>query len=77
VLELTVVTGRGEILDCSPSLRPRLFDAVRSGLGQFAVIVRARVRLVQVLPLTRYYQLPYGRWPGPAALVEACASKLC
>jgi cytokinin dehydrogenase len=59
VLELTVVTGRGEILDCSPSLRPRLFDAVRSGLGQFAVIVRARVRLVPVLPLTRYYQLPY------------------
>jgi FAD/FMN-containing dehydrogenase len=60
VLALTVVTGRGEIVDCSPASRPLLFDAVRSGFGQHAVIARARLRLVPVLPTTRYYQLPYG-----------------
>jgi FAD/FMN-containing dehydrogenase len=59
VLELTVVTGRGEVVTCSPTRRRPLFDAVRSGLGQFGVIVRARVRLMPVLPKTRYYQLPY------------------
>ena len=59
VLALTVVTGRGEIVTCSPASRRFLFDAVRSGLGQHAVIARARVRLVPVLPSTRYYQLPY------------------
>jgi FAD/FMN-containing dehydrogenase len=59
VLALQVVTGRGEIVDCSPTRHRSLFDAARSGLGQFGVIVRARVRLVPVLPSTRYYQLPY------------------
>jgi cytokinin dehydrogenase len=59
VLELTVVTGRGQVVDCSPTRRRPLFDAVRAGLGQFGVIVRARVRLVPAPPRTRYYQLPY------------------
>ncbi|HEY0557367.1 MAG TPA: FAD-binding protein, partial [Thermoanaerobaculia bacterium] len=59
VLELTVVTGRGELMTCSPSRHRQLFDAVRSGLGQFGVIVQARVRLVPALPKTRYYKLTY------------------
>ncbi len=59
VLQLTVVTGRGEIVTCTASRNRQLFDAVRSGLGQFGVIVRARVRLVAAPPQTRYYQLPY------------------
>lgn len=59
VLAMTVVTGRGEVVDCSPLQNRPLFDAVRSGLGQFGVIVRARVRLMPVPPSTRYYQLPY------------------
>jgi cytokinin dehydrogenase len=59
VLELTVVTGRGQIVTCSPGHRRELFDAARSGLGQFGVIVRARLRLVPVLPSTRFYQAKY------------------
>jgi cytokinin dehydrogenase len=59
VLEMTVVTGRGEIVSCTASHNRQLFDAVRSGLGQFGVIVRARVKLVPAPPMTRYYQLPY------------------
>jgi len=34
VVELRVVTGRGEQVSCSPTRNPRLFDAVRAGLGQ-------------------------------------------
>ena len=43
---LTVVTGRGEVLECSPTQNADLFDACRGGLGQCAVIVEARIRLV-------------------------------
>ncbi len=59
VLELTVVTGRGDLVTCSPTQNRQLFDAVRGGLGQFGVVVQARLRLVPVLPRTRYYQATY------------------
>ncbi|ATB37881.1 cytokinin oxidase [Cystobacter fuscus] len=60
VLELDVVTGEGELVRCSPSCERHLFDAVRSGLGQFGIIVRARVRLVEVPPRARTYTALYG-----------------
>ena len=41
VLELDVVTGTGEKVTCSPDSNADLFDAVRAGLGQVAVITRA------------------------------------
>lgn len=59
VLELEVVTGRGEIVTCSRRERPVLFDSVRAGLGQLAIIVRARLRLVPVPPETRTYLALY------------------
>jgi cytokinin dehydrogenase len=59
VLELKVVTGRGQLVDCSPTRRRQLFDAVRGGLGQFGVIVQARLRLEPVLPQTRFYEAKY------------------
>jgi cytokinin dehydrogenase len=59
VLELQVVTGRGQLVTCSPTQRRFLFDAVRAGLGQYGVIVRARLRLVPALPDTRFYEAKY------------------
>jgi cytokinin dehydrogenase len=59
VLELTVVTGRGQVVTCSRTHRRQLFDAVRGGLGQFGVIVRARVKLIPTLPSTRFYRADY------------------
>ena len=59
VLELTVVTGQGQLVTCSPTHEPGLFDAVRAGLGQFAIIVKARVRLVHVKPEVRVYTALY------------------
>jgi FAD/FMN-containing dehydrogenase len=46
VLDLEVVTGTGERLSCSPTGHRRLFDAVRAGLGQVAVVTRATLPLV-------------------------------
>ncbi|WVZ59359.1 hypothetical protein U9M48_009510 [Paspalum notatum var. saurae] len=45
VLQLEVVTGRGEIIKCSPSKDADLFNAVLGGLGQFGIITRARILL--------------------------------
>ncbi|NMO18604.1 FAD-binding protein [Pyxidicoccus fallax] len=55
VLEMDVVTGEGELVRCSPWQERTLFDSVRAGLGQFGIIVRARVRLVDVPPRARTY----------------------
>ncbi|MEO8181021.1 MAG: FAD-binding protein [Deltaproteobacteria bacterium] len=46
VLELEVVTGEGDRVVCSAARRSDLFNAVLAGLGQVALIVRARVLLV-------------------------------
>jgi cytokinin dehydrogenase len=55
VLELQVVTGEGELVSCSATHNVELFDAARSGLGQFGLIVRARVRLIEAPPNARLY----------------------
>jgi len=55
VLALDVIAG-GELVTCSPSVRPGLFDAVRGGLGRHGVITAATLGLVpapeQVLACT-------------------------
>jgi cytokinin dehydrogenase len=43
VLQLEVVTGKGEIVICSPSKQSELFYAVLGGLGQFGIITKARI----------------------------------
>jgi cytokinin dehydrogenase len=55
VLELEVVTGSGEHVTCSPHRSPELFEAVLGGLGQFGIIVRARLRLIPALARARIY----------------------
>jgi len=64
VLELQVVTGEGELVTCSPAQNVALFDAARSGLGQFGLIVRARVRLIPAPPNARLYQAFYSSLPA-------------
>jgi cytokinin dehydrogenase len=59
VLELEVVTGEGKLVRCSPTHRADLFNAVRAGLGQFGIIVRARIPLLDVLPMARVYSAVY------------------
>lgn len=59
VLELDVVTGNGQELTCSASTNSGLFDAVRAGLGQCAIVTRATLRLVRAPARVRRFQLFY------------------
>ena len=64
VVELQVVTGEGKLVSCSPTNNASLFDAARSGLGQFGLIARARVRLIPAPPNARLYQAFYSSLPS-------------
>lgn len=64
VLELQVVTGRGELVSCSATNNVALFEAARSGLGQFGLIVRVRVRLIAAPPNARLYHAFYSNLPA-------------
>ncbi len=59
VLELEVVTGEGKRVTCSPRRQRALFDAVLAGLGQSALIVRARVPLEPAPAEVQVYSLFY------------------
>jgi cytokinin dehydrogenase len=59
VLAMSVVTGDGRELACSPSSNADLFDAVRAGLGQCGVITRATLRLMQAPARVRRFHLFY------------------
>lgn len=59
ILELYIVTGRGDLVSCSSKKNRTLFDACRAGLGQFGIIVGARLRLIYTKPKARSYTLPY------------------
>jgi cytokinin dehydrogenase len=59
VLEIEVVTGAGHRMTCSPARHPELFAAVLAGLGQCAVLVRAKLRLIRARTHVRHYILFY------------------
>lgn len=59
VEQLEVVTGTGERVRCSPTRNAGLFDAVRSGQGQFGIIAEAWIRLRPAGKRFRQYELHY------------------
>lgn len=59
VHELEVVTGGGRLVTCSERRNRKLFEAVLGGLGQFAIIVRATLRLIPAEITARVYHLAY------------------
>ena len=59
VERLHVVTGSGVAARCSRDENPDLFDAARCGLGQFAVITRARLVLRPAASAVRTERLAY------------------
>ena len=59
VLELEVVTGRGELVTCSALSNPGLFHICRAGLGQYGIITGARIRLIRAQPMARTYTALY------------------
>ncbi|KAL5216216.1 hypothetical protein ABZP36_007617 [Zizania latifolia] len=59
VLQLEVVTGKGEVVTCSPTKSPELYYAVLGGLGQFGIITRARIPLQLAPPKVRWVRVFY------------------
>jgi cytokinin dehydrogenase len=59
VVELEVVTGRGDRVRCSRDDHRELFEAVLAGAGQCAIVVRARLRLVPAAAQARVFLLFY------------------
>jgi FAD/FMN-containing dehydrogenase len=67
VLELEVVTGEGRLERCSEQQNPELFNAVLAGLGQCAIILRAKLRLIPAGSHVRIYELLY---PDLASMLD-------
>jgi len=59
VAEIDVVTGAGDLVTCGPSKDSELFWATIAGLGQSAILTRARLTLRRSKPMTRTYYLLY------------------
>ncbi|MFN6563910.1 MAG: FAD-binding protein [Nostoc sp. ChiSLP01] len=59
VLELKVVTGKGDLETCSLSYNRNLWSAVLAGLGQCGIIVQATVKLIPATTNARVFQLYY------------------
>jgi cytokinin dehydrogenase len=57
--EVVVVTGSGDLVACSTSREPDLFNAVLAGFGQVGIIVSATIRLVSAPDLVEVVRLPY------------------
>jgi len=63
VYELDVVTGDGVLRTCSLTQSPALFAAVVGGVGQYGIIVRAKIKLVSVASMARNYVITYFDFP--------------
>ncbi|TPG74455.1 FAD-binding protein [Brevibacillus laterosporus] len=46
VIGLTVVTARGDVLECSETHRPELFRALQVSLGSLGIIVKVKLRVL-------------------------------
>ncbi|RWR78573.1 cytokinin dehydrogenase 3-like protein [Cinnamomum micranthum f. kanehirae] len=59
VLQLDVITGKGELVTCSPTRSSELFYAVLGGLGQFGIITSARILLQDAPQKVRWVRAFY------------------
>ncbi|KAF7139175.1 hypothetical protein RHSIM_Rhsim07G0061500 [Rhododendron simsii] len=59
VHQLEVVTGKGEVLNCSEEQNADLFHGVLGGLGQFGIITRARISLEPAPKMVKWIRVLY------------------
>ncbi|KAL0558504.1 hypothetical protein IC582_003078 [Cucumis melo] len=62
VVELDVVTGKGDIVSCSAEKNNELFNSVLGGLGQFGIIVRARIPLFPAPNRVKWVRMLYNNF---------------
>ncbi|HEV7652327.1 MAG TPA: FAD-binding protein [Actinophytocola sp.] len=67
VISMEVVTGAGQRLTCSPSSNSDLFNAIRAGLGQVAIITKVTLKLIAAPASVRRFLLFY---PSLAAMLQ-------
>lgn len=59
VNQLEIVTGRGDVVTCSPEENSDLFYGALGGLGQFGIITRARIALQPAPKMVRWIRVLY------------------
>ncbi|XP_041009435.1 cytokinin dehydrogenase 3-like [Juglans microcarpa x Juglans regia] len=59
VYEMDVITGKGDFVTCSPKKNSDVFYAVLGGLGQFGIIVRARIALQSAPKRVKWVRMLY------------------
>ncbi|KAE8695688.1 Cytokinin dehydrogenase 1 [Hibiscus syriacus] len=59
VHQLEVVTGKGEVVNCSEKQNSDLFYGVLGGLGQFGIITRARILLEPAPKMVKWIRVLY------------------
>ncbi|MQL72400.1 hypothetical protein Taro_004730 [Colocasia esculenta] len=59
VHQLEIVTGKGEVLNCSEEENADLFHAALGGLGQFGIITRARIALERAPKMVKWIRVLY------------------
>ncbi|KAM7264994.1 hypothetical protein ACFE04_002677 [Oxalis oulophora] len=59
VRQLEVVTGKGEVFNCSEKRNSDLFHSVLGGLGQFGIITRARISLEPAPKMVKWIRVLY------------------
>ncbi|KAL2480129.1 Cytokinin dehydrogenase 3 [Abeliophyllum distichum] len=59
VLELDVITGKGDFMTCSKDQNSELFYAVLGGLGLFGIITRARIVLAKAPKRVKWVRMIY------------------
>ncbi|PIN02728.1 Proteins containing the FAD binding domain [Handroanthus impetiginosus] len=62
VIELDVITGKGEFMTCSRNRNPEVFFGVIGGLGQFGIITRARIVLEEAPTRVKWVRLLYSNF---------------
>ncbi|XP_043692279.1 cytokinin dehydrogenase 9-like [Telopea speciosissima] len=62
VYQLEVVTGKGEVMNCSEKQNADLFYSVLGGLGQFGIITRARITLEPAPKMVKWIRVLYSNF---------------
>ncbi|CAI8596084.1 unnamed protein product [Vicia faba] len=59
VLKMEIVTGTGEVVNCSEEQNNELFYSVLGGLGQFGIITKARIKLEPAPIMVKWIRVLY------------------
>jgi cytokinin dehydrogenase len=78
VSEVDVVTGAGDLVTCSPTQHSELFQMVLAGMGQCAIVVRARIKLLPApdqVVVRRFSYASRGAFLADLAMLAAAETK--